>query len=62
MQNAECQGDAITIRGISKSFGKIKALDDINLIVEPNTVFALLGPNGSPLALVSPFGYVAGRF
>ena len=47
MLNPECQGDAIRIQGINKSFGKVKALDDINLVVEPNSVFALLGPNGS---------------
>ncbi len=42
-----CPGDSIKIQGIGKSFGKVKALTDIDLVVEPNTVFALLGPNGS---------------
>ncbi|MFC1979101.1 ATP-binding cassette domain-containing protein [Chloroflexota bacterium] len=43
----ECAGATIRAEGISRSFGKIKALDDLSLTVDPGTVFALLGPNGS---------------
>ncbi len=42
-----CKEDSVRIEGISKRFGKVQALDNINLVVEPNSVFALLGPNGS---------------
>jgi ABC-2 type transport system ATP-binding protein len=42
-----CADASISVEGINKSFGKLQALDNINLIVEPGTVFALLGPNGS---------------
>jgi ABC-2 type transport system ATP-binding protein len=42
-----CTQDAIIIEGISKHFGKIKALDNISLNVGEGIVFALLGPNGS---------------
>ena len=38
---------SISAEAISKHFGKVQALDNINLIVEPGTVVALLGPNGS---------------
>ena len=46
-KNENCKEDTIRISGISKRFGKVQALDNINLVVEPNSVFALLGPNGS---------------
>jgi ABC-2 type transport system ATP-binding protein len=44
---SDCIQDAIIIEGISKNFGKIKALDNISLNVGEGIVFALLGPNGS---------------
>jgi branched-chain amino acid transport system permease protein len=34
-------------RGLSKSFGSLKALDRLELDVAPGTVHALIGPNGS---------------
>ena len=37
----------ITIRNLHKSFGEQRVLDGVDLHVEPGTVFALLGPNGS---------------
>jgi oleandomycin transport system ATP-binding protein len=38
---------AIQAEGLTKSFGKVKALDDIDLVVRPGIVFGLLGPNGA---------------
>ncbi len=38
---------AITIEGLSKRFGDIVALDNIDLQVTRGTVFGLLGPNGA---------------
>lgn len=38
---------AIKARGITKSFGKLKVLDGIDLQVKRGSVFALLGPNGA---------------
>ncbi|NDC62436.1 MAG: sulfate ABC transporter ATP-binding protein [Planctomycetia bacterium] len=38
---------SIHVRGISKSFGTFKALDDVSLEVPQGTLLALLGPSGS---------------
>jgi len=45
--NDVCTDASINAVAISKRFGKVQALDNIKLVVEPGTVFALLGPNGS---------------
>lgn len=37
----------LSIRGVSKSFGSHKALDNINLEIPENAIFGLLGPNGA---------------
>lgn len=37
----------LTIDGINKSYGKIKALADLNLTIEAGNVYGILGPNGS---------------
>lgn len=38
---------ALEVRGVNKRFGGLKALDDVNLVVQPNTVHAIIGPNGA---------------
>ena len=35
------------IQGVNKSFGGLKALDEVNLRVEQGTVHAIIGPNGA---------------
>ena len=40
-------GAAISTRGLSKSFGDVRALCDVDLDVERGTVLGLLGPNGA---------------
>jgi ABC-2 type transport system ATP-binding protein len=45
--NEVCTDASIKTDRINKRFGKVQALDNINLVVNPGTVFALLGPNGS---------------
>lgn len=37
----------LTINNLSKSYGKIVALNDLSLTIEPGNVYGLLGPNGS---------------
>ncbi|HAI07592.1 MAG TPA: ectoine/hydroxyectoine ABC transporter ATP-binding protein EhuA, partial [Pantoea sp.] len=38
---------AISITGVSKSFGKHKALDAVSLSLDPGSVTVILGPSGS---------------
>jgi ABC-2 type transport system ATP-binding protein len=38
---------AVSVKGLRKSFGAVRALDDVSFDVEPGEVFALLGPNGA---------------
>lgn len=35
------------IKGVSKSFGGLRALNDVNLAVEAGSVHAIIGPNGA---------------
>ncbi|MEW6607500.1 MAG: ATP-binding cassette domain-containing protein [bacterium] len=37
----------IKTEGLTKHFGKIKAVDDLNLHIKKGEIFALLGPNGA---------------
>ncbi|HXL62716.1 MAG TPA: ABC transporter ATP-binding protein, partial [Mycobacterium sp.] len=38
---------AVEIRGLSKSFGRTKALDGLDLTVAPGDITGFLGPNGA---------------
>ncbi len=39
--------EVLEIRGLSKRFGRIKAVDQIDLSIRKGSVFGILGPNGS---------------
>ena len=49
MHPSEAAGDepAISVSGLVKSFGKVRALDGIDLAVPKGTVLGVLGPNGA---------------
>jgi ABC-2 type transport system ATP-binding protein len=38
---------SIRIQGLTKTYGPVRALDGLDLVVEPGTVFGFLGPNGA---------------
>jgi ABC-2 type transport system ATP-binding protein len=46
-RTAGLDGIAISVRGLTKSFGEVRALDGIDLDVAAGTVLGLLGPNGA---------------
>ncbi|HBG99271.1 MAG TPA: ABC transporter ATP-binding protein [Rhodobacteraceae bacterium] len=37
----------LEIKGVSKRFGGLKALDDVNISIAENSVHAIIGPNGA---------------
>ena len=37
----------LQVRNVSKRFGGLQALNDVNLSVEEGTVHAIIGPNGA---------------
>src|SRR5690625_7962035 len=37
----------LAVKGVSKSFKTVTAVDDLSFSVEPGQIFALLGPNGA---------------
>ena len=38
---------AVTVSGLSKHFGRVRAVDDVTLTIPAGGVYGLLGPNGS---------------
>jgi len=41
------EGLGIEVRGVSRDFGKVRALDRVSLSVPRGEIYGLLGPNGS---------------
>jgi branched-chain amino acid transport system ATP-binding protein len=46
-RQGENQAAALSVSGLSLSFGGTRALRDVSFDVEPGTITALIGPNGS---------------
>src|SRR5206468_5424425 len=49
-QEAGRNGDAepvLDVRGLTKRFGGIVAVDDVSFTLEPDTILGLIGPNGA---------------
>jgi branched-chain amino acid transport system permease protein len=40
-------GAALTVEGLSKSFGGVRAVDDVSFALKAGTITGLIGPNGS---------------
>ncbi|KAF3911216.1 hypothetical protein ABW20_dc0102971 [Dactylellina cionopaga] len=40
-------GDGLRVLHVSKTFGKVRAVEDVSFGVKPGEIFALLGPNGA---------------
>ena len=47
VERAPLGSPAISVRGVTKRFGKITAVDDLSLEVHPGVVTGFLGPNGA---------------
>ncbi|HEX6263051.1 MAG TPA: branched-chain amino acid ABC transporter ATP-binding protein/permease [Actinomycetota bacterium] len=41
------EGPALEVVGLTKRFGGVRAVDDLDLVVEGGTIHGLIGPNGS---------------
>ena len=37
----------VSVEGLTKTFGKFKAVDDVNFAIEPGEIVGLVGPNGA---------------
>jgi ABC-2 type transport system ATP-binding protein len=50
--------DAIRLEGLVKHFGRVRAVDGVDLVVPKGSLFALIGPNGA--GKTTTFGLVCG--
>ena len=37
----------VSVEGLTKTFGKFKAVDDVDFAIEPGEIVGLVGPNGA---------------
>ncbi|MCU1481962.1 MAG: transporter ATP-binding protein [Subtercola sp.] len=45
--DTDTKSDAVALRGLTKSFGRVQAVKNVDLTVKPGEVVAFLGPNGA---------------
>ena len=43
----QAKSPVLELRGLSKHFGGVKAVDDLDITVNEGEIFGLIGPNGS---------------
>src|SRR3981081_91434 len=46
-RRVSAMADALVIRGLSKRFGGLRAVQDVSFTVKENETLALIGPNGA---------------
>ena len=51
--------EALTVRGIAKSFGDVRVLESVDLAVHQSEIVGVIGPNGSGKTTL--FGIIAGQ-
>ena len=47
MKDASANGTPVEVRGLSKHYGEVVAVDGIDLTVEPGDIYGCLVPNGA---------------
>ncbi|SFI14189.1 branched-chain amino acid ABC transporter ATP-binding protein/permease [Albimonas pacifica] len=60
LRPAACEGQVLTVEGVSKNFGGIQAVRGAELQVEAGSIHALIGPNGAGKTTL--FNLISGRF
>lgn len=45
--SSTADGQLLRLEGLTKSFGDLRALDDLSLAIGPGEIYGLIGPNGS---------------
>jgi ABC-type branched-subunit amino acid transport system ATPase component/ABC-type branched-subunit amino acid transport system permease subunit len=59
-RGTEGDGTVLTAEGISKSFGGLKAVQDVSITLRDRTLHALIGPNGA--GKTTAFNLISGMF